>query len=139
VEKKRIIRISIIAVLIYFIAKKSYDLISEIFFWSSTVLQIQNDYIFAFFQVIAALLGLLILVKGFNTILRKETLDNKTIYILIVIYLVLHAVMVLLNIKSVEFDTGDRLVYLRHYGLSRSIEFLFPIIALLYFLRRIWK
>jgi len=138
-EEKKIIKISIIAVIIYFIGEKTYYLVSEIFLWLSTFLQNQNDYVFAFFQIFAILLGLFVLVRIFNYVFKRDSFDNKTIFILLMISIVLSGVMVLLNYELVLFDIRDKQVYLGNFALSKSVEFLFPIISLLYFYRKLDK
>jgi membrane-bound acyltransferase YfiQ involved in biofilm formation len=135
------IRIALSSVLIFLSFKKLYDLVTIVLLWVNVELRIENEPILISINVALGLLSVWFLIMLSNQVLTKEKIENRIIYLLIGLTVILTVCIGVLNKLYSEYLTNTDLdnfnkTYLFQYGWTKALDMVFPILGLLYFL---WK
>tara|TARA_R110001592_G_scaffold262565_1_gene527627 strand:+ start:57 stop:518 length:462 start_codon:yes stop_codon:yes gene_type:complete len=135
------IRIALSSVLIYLSFKKLYDLLTTLLLWVNVELRIENEPILIAINITLGILSVLFLILLANQILTREKIENQIIYFLIGLTVFLTVCMGVLNkfygeyLANTDLDDFD-MTYLFQYSWTKTLDMVFPILGLVYFL---WK
>jgi hypothetical protein len=138
----RTIRIAISSILIYLIYIKSYLILVKSFLWLNINLRIENEIILNVLNIIIGISVLTILIYIYNKFIKKDYFSKNRVYILILLNLTFSLAFFGLTEQFENFminiDLGEfREVYLNQYGSSLGLNLIFPIIGLIYYLRKL--
>ena len=135
------IRIALSSVLIFLSFKKLYDLLTTFLLWINVKLRIENEPMLILINVAIGLFSVWLLIMLANRILAKEKIENRTIYLLIGLSVFLSVCMGITNkfyanyLVNADLDNFNK-THLFQYVWTKTFDFIFPILGLLYFL---WK
>lgn len=139
--EKKTLQIAIISVLSYLIFKKTYDILAELLLWINVELRIENEFALVSFNIVIGLSSLLLLIFLYNSTLNKDIIETKVVYLLIGLSIILTLIMGGINKLYTTYlinnEIGDfQKTYLFQFGWSKTLDMIFPILGLIYFL---WK
>lgn len=133
------IRIALSSVLIFLSFKRFYDLLTTFLLWGSLKLRIENKPILISIIVASGLLSVWFLIILAKQILTKKKIENRIIYFLIGLTVFLNVCRVELNelyITNLAKTDLDMTTYIFQHGWTKTLDMVFQILGLLYFL---WK
>ncbi len=135
------IRIALSSVLVFLSFKKLYDLLTTFLIWVSVELRIENKLILISINIVLGLLSVWFLIMLSRKILTMEKIENRKIYLLIGLTVFLTVCLGVLNKFYGEYlantDFGNfKMTYLIQYGWTKTLDMIFPILGLIYFM---WK
>lgn len=139
--KNSTIRIAISSILIFLSFKKLYDLLTTLLLWVNVAFRIESEPFLISIDAIFGLLSVWFLITQANWILSKEKIANRIIYLLIGLTVFLNICMGVLNYfygKYLSYTdlTGFNTSHLFQYAWTKTLDIVFQILGLVYFL---WK
>ena len=136
------IRIALSSVLIYLLFKKLYNFLTILILWGNVELRIENEPILIIINLALGVLVVWLLVIFSNNILAKGKIENRVIYLLIGLTVLLTISTGVLKkfygeyLVNIDLDSFN-MTYLIQFGWTKTLGIVFPAVGLLYFLWRL--
>lgn len=142
-KEKDILKYIISSILCYLIAKNVYTILATLLLWSYRENNFSNEILWIALSFMLGLIPLFILIYLFNRFLKANRGGNSRVLLLLGLNVVLTSVIFGINFFYGIYVDAIKLMYsqadrIQLYSMITLTEFVFPVIALIYFMIKIY-